>query len=311
MAPPTVSYLSTPSTPLSSFTEDQHRFHVALMAFNAARLAPALPRANWKDELRAARDMQIAEGEFIEQERRMIRRDAADAPADAGAFLAWFEQLCETGPGQGDSLFAWLASSATLAQMRWFLTQEAAGEAGFDDLVALTQVRFPVRPKLEMARNYWDEMGRGHERAMHSLMLSAVVDELKLQPAPKTTVWESLALANLMVALALNRRYAYHAVGALGVIEMTAPGRVAQVNEGLKRLGVGTSGRMYFQLHAGLDVQHSQAWNREVILPLVEQDPSAARAIAEGALMRLASGARCFRRYRAHFGVDRADASAR
>jgi len=311
MAPPTVSYLSTPSTPLSSFTEDQHRFHVALMAFNAARLAPALPRANWKDELRAARDMQIAEGEFIEQERRMIRRDAADAPADAGAFLAWFEQLCETGPGQGDSLFAWLASSATLAQMRWFLTQEAAGEAGFDDLVALTQVRFPVRPKLEMARNYWDEMGRGHERAMHSLMLSAVVDELKLQPAPETTVWESLALANLMVALALNRRYAYHAVGALGVIEMTAPGRVAQVNEGLKRLGVGTSGRMYFQLHAGLDVQHSQAWNREVILPLVEQDPSAARAIAEGALMRLASGARCFRRYRAHFGVDRADASAR
>jgi heme oxygenase-like protein len=311
MAPPTVSYLSTASTPLSSFTEDQHRFHVALMAFNAARLAPALPRANWKDELRAAREMQIAEGEFIEQERRMIRRDAADAPADAGAFLAWFEQLCETGPGQGDSLFAWLASSATLAQMRWFLTQEAAGEAGFDDLVALTQVRFPVRPKLEMARNYWDEMGRGHERAMHSLMLSAVVDELKLQPAPETTVWESLALANLMVALALNRRYAYHAVGALGVIEMTAPGRVAQVNEGLKRLGVGTSGRMYFQLHAGLDVQHSQAWNREVILPLVEQDPSAARAIAEGALMRLASGARCFRRYRAHFGVDRADASAR
>jgi len=311
MAPPTVSYLNTAATPPSSFTDDQHRFHIALMAFNALRLAPALPGPDWKEDLRAAREMQIAEGEFIEQERRMIRRDAADAPADPCAFLAWFEQLCETGPGQGDALFAWLASSATLAQMRWFLTQEAAGEAGFDDLVALTQVRFPVQPKLEMARNYWDEMGRGHERAMHSLMLSAVVDELKLLPSPESTLWESLALANLMVALALNRRYAYHAVGALGVIEMTAPSRVAQVNEGLKRLGVGASGRMYFQLHAGLDVQHSQAWNREVIFPLVERDPSVGRAIAEGALMRLASGARCFRRYRAHFGEERVDTGMR
>lgn len=281
------------------------------MAFNAQRLAPALPQPDWKEKLRIAREMQIAEGEFIEQERRMIRRDAADAPADPSAFLAWFEQLCETGPGQGDPLFAWLASSATLAQMRWFLSQEAAGEAGFDDLVALTQVRFPAQPKLEMARNYWDEMGRGHERAMHSLMLSAVVDELKLLPSPESTAWESLALANLMIALALNRRYAYHAVGALGVIEMTAPGRVAQVNEGLKRLGVGASGRMYFQLHAGLDVQHSQAWNREVIFPLVERDPSVGRAIAEGALMRLASGARCYRRYRAHYGDERTDAGTR
>ena len=35
-----------------------------------------------------------------------------------------------------------------------------------------------------------------------------------------------------MVALAINRRYAYHAIGALDVIEMTAPGRVSQkVNE--------------------------------------------------------------------------------
>jgi hypothetical protein len=155
-----------------------------------------------------------------------------------------------------------------------------------------------------MARNYWDEMGRGHERAMHGGMLATMVEELKLQPRPAQTAWESLALANLMVGLAINRRYAYHSVGALGVIEMTAPGRVSQVNEGLKRLDVSTSARMYFQLHAGLDVQHSQAWNQEVIFPLVEDNPAAGSAIAEGALMRLASGARCFRRYRAHFGLD-------
>ena len=201
-------------------------------------------------------------------------------------------------------MFEWLAHAATLTEMRWFLTQEAAGEAGFEDLVALTQVRCPVRAKLEMARNYWDEMGRGHERGMHGPMLAAVVHELRLKPSINDTVWEALALSNLMAALASNRRYAYQSIGALGVIEMTAPGRVTHVNAGLKRLDVPTAARTYFQLHAGLDVQHSKAWNQEVILPLVEADPRVARPIAEGALMRLATGAGCFRRYRAHLCVD-------
>ena len=107
-----------------------------------------------------------------------------------------------------------------------------------------------------------------------------------------------------MAALASNRRYAYHAIGALGVIEMTAPGRVTHVNDGLKRLDVPTTARAYFQLHAGLDIQHSKAWNEEVLFSLVQADARTARPLAEGALMRLACGARCFRRYRAHFEID-------
>ena len=248
--------------------------------------------------------MLAEEADFVYRERRLISARAAQAPTQPDAFLHWFRELADSGPGQGDSLFSWLRSSANLPEMRWFLTQEAAGEAGFDDLVAMTQVRFPIRPKLEMARNYWDEMGRGHETGMHGPMLGAVVTELDLEPTIESTVWESLALANLMVALAANRQFAYHAVGALGVIEMTAPGRVSQVNEGLKRLAASTKARLYFKLHAGLDVKHSEEWNREVIFPLVEADPGVAGAIAEGALMRLACGARCFRRYRAQFNLS-------
>ena len=188
--------------------------------------------------------------------------------------------------------------------MRWFLTQEVAGEAGFDDLVALTQVRMPVQPKLEMARNYWDEMGRGKHVGMHGPMLELAVQELRLEPSIETTVWESLALANLMIALAQGRRYAFHSVGALGVIELTAPGRVSLVNEGLAQLGVSSAGRRYFQLHANLDVLHSREWNREIIRPLVAADARCARALAEGALLRLRCGARCFERYRAEFGLS-------
>ena len=100
------------------------------------------------------------------------------------------------------------------------------------------------------------------------------------------TVWESLALANAMTAMAPRRDYAWHAIGALGVIELTAPGRSAAVAAGLKRLGVNGQTRLHFDLHAALDVKHSAAWNAEAIAPAVADDAHRAVAIAEGALIR-------------------------
>jgi hypothetical protein len=280
-----------------------HRFHSALARFNSLRLAPGYIHRDWINDIQVEAEMRAREGAFIEQEREAIQEAAQQAPQQAKAFVQWFETLLATGPGQGDPLFPWLAAEATLPQMRWLLAQEAAGEAGFDDLLAMTQVKLPVRAKLEMARNFWDEMGCGNERGMHGLMLAAVIDELKLAPVVDHTVWESLALANLMVGLAANRRYAYQAVGALGAIEMTAPSRVSHISEGLKRLQVPVHARRYFQLHATLDVRHSLKWNDEVLHSLVQANPRAARPIAEGALMRLNAGARCFQCYREHFGL--------
>ena len=239
----------------------------------------------------------------MEEAQGAIKSAAADAPLEPRAFIQWFEALKVDGPGQGDPLFRWLAHDATLNQMRWFLRQEVAGEAGFDDLVALTQLRLPVRPKLELARNYWDEMGRGRELAMHGPMLERLSHALDLEPSMDGTVWESLALGNLLAGLAANRRYAYHALGALGAVELTAPGRAERVNEGMLRLGISKDARVYFALHATMDVKHSEAWNQEVLEPLVRDDPRTAVPLAEGALMRLAAGALCFSRYRRELGL--------
>jgi hypothetical protein len=230
-------------------------------------------------------------------------------PQDVDGFIAWFERLRETGPGQGDPLFPWLAGKATLPQMMWFIEQEVAGEAGFDDLLAFTQVKMPQRAKLEMARNYWDEMGRGAIKGMHGPMLERLARHLDVHPTSDSVIPEALALGNMMVALAHNRRYAFHSIGALGVIEMTAPTRAGYVDRGLRRLGIPAKKRHYFALHAVLDVKHSQTWNREVLHPLVAEDPRRARAIGEGAVLRLWHGARCFERYRERFGLS-APASA-
>ena len=283
---------------------EQGRFHQRLAEFNRKRFEPALPHEEWQADVDETCEMLSVEGEYLEAARRAVADRAAEAPSDPDGFIAWFEGLEHSGPGQNDPLFPYLAEQASMDEMRWFLTQEVAGEAGFDDLTALTQVRLPVRPKLELARNYWDEMGRGNPKGMHGPMLEVLAERLGLEPRVETTVWESLALANTMAGMAANRRYAFHSVGALGVIEQTAPSRAKLVGEGLKRLGVPSGDRHYFDLHAILDVKHSEAWNAEAGHPLVAERPETARVMAEGALMRLECGARCFERYRKELGLN-------
>ncbi|HEX8644769.1 MAG TPA: iron-containing redox enzyme family protein [Allosphingosinicella sp.] len=281
----------------SQFLNDD--FQRALANWNRRRLAPGFPEADWQARIDDDARMQRLEGAFLETLRGEIAERAAAAPDDADGFVAWFEALQQDGPGQGDPLFPWLAAEATIEDFRWFLAQEAAGEAGFEDLTAMAQVKVPAEAKLELANNYWDEMGRGNPKGMHGPMLASLIEELGLEAEIDDTVWESLALANSMTAMAINRRYAWHAIGALGVIELTAPGRSRATADGLRRLGLGGKARRYFELHATLDVRHSRDWNDKVLRPLVAGDPRRARAMAEGALIRLAAGARCFARYRA------------
>src|SRR5437660_12540770 len=114
---------------------DPAQLHSALMRFTRDRLEPRLPEQVHESD--DAPRLRAVEARFVEEERAAVQPLARRAPHNADAFVRWFEELRDTGPGQGDPLFPWLAGSATLQQMKWFLAQEIAGEAGFDDLLAL------------------------------------------------------------------------------------------------------------------------------------------------------------------------------
>ncbi len=158
------------------------RFQRELTKFNRRRLEPSLPEPGWRGDVGEQCRVLEAEGAFVEAVRAKIAPLVAGIPQDVDGFLAWFERLRETGPGQGDALFPWLAARATLPQMIWFIEQEVAGEAGFEDLLAFTQVKMPEQAKLEMARNYWDEMGRGASKGMHGPMLERLAHYLDVHP---------------------------------------------------------------------------------------------------------------------------------
>lgn len=237
---------------------------------------------------------------YVEDIRNHVR---AMSSIPAHPSYEWYLNLKKDGPGQSDPLFPWLAEKASLEDMTWFLLQESAGEIGFGDLVALTQIRFPIQAKLELARNYWDEMGQGSAEGVHDTLLRDLVGRLgRNLPEIADIVSETLLMANLLLGLASHRRYAYLSVGALGVIEMTAPERVAAVDKGLERLGFSKRDRLYFSLHSVLDIKHSRTWNEEIVRPLWTEHGD---EIAEGAFLRLWAGERCFARYRERLAEGR------
>jgi hypothetical protein len=276
----------------------------ALASFHRQLLTPALPHHQPPSAIDAEMSLRASAREFLDRSRLAVAEEARECPTAGDAFVAWFLHLKDVGPGQGDPLFAWLEERADYAQMRWFIAQEVSGEAGFDDLVALTQVKAPAQAKLEMARNFWDEMGRGIARNTHGYLLERIARTMHLDLMPRGPVLlPVLELTNLMIGMASTRAYAYHAMGALGIIELTAPQRVACIANGLQRLGFSSEQRRYYDLHAALDPQHASSWITEVLLTVIAGDAAIAHAVAEGALMRLHAGARCAAAYRQALAV--------
>lgn len=294
------------SNRFTAYEPAQMARHRALASLNHRRLYPTIPSTEWRRDLVDEVPLLVEEGEYIESLRKLVQTRLSGLTSHEPELLAWFGTLGESGAGLQNVLFDYLAEAATFDELRWFLGQDISGSvgfAGFEDLVALTQVRMPPRARRELGRNYWYELGRGKEGAMHGPMLTKLCTELGIAGTHEVT-WESLAHSNLHIALAHHRRYAFQSLGALGVIAQMAPGRAAKLDQGLSRLGIGAEARQYFTLSAHVDTRRSRDWNREIIAPLVAETPALAIAIAEGALMSLEAGARCFKRYRRHLGLE-------
>lgn len=260
------------------------------------RLKPSFDVVDWQQQLRQDTELRVLEGHFIEAERDQIQEAAKKVPTQPREFAGWLDSLKEASAAQSEPLFRWLAEHANYSEMSWLLAQELSGEDNLEDLLALAQVHRPWRAKIEMARNYWDEMGQGNTSATSARLVEELKHELHMD-STEAPVWETLARSNLMVGLATNRRYGFQVLGALALVELNAGGNAALLNAGLKRLGYAGTTSAYFGMRETLSPLRSHSWNEGVLLPYVAQDPRTAAAIAEGALMRLVADARCVQRY--------------
>ena len=189
-------------------------------------------------------------------------------------------------------VYKWLAREASWAEVVTFLALEGGPDAGFDDLVAACQVGLFGSAKMELATNYWDEMGDGDPDAVHTTLhdrLVAAIDMPRIplaeQPVP------ALARAAFGGLLATNRWLQPEMLGALGLIELQAGPRCRLVLQAFDRCGAPAAAYPFYEVHADVDPRHGKDWLDKAIIPTVADRPEWGARIVRGALWRSAVNA--------------------
>jgi len=301
-----MTHVSSETQSAPPFAGSQMDFHKTLARFNQERFNPANPGIVLFEPGHALRFHQMEVG-FVEAVRQEAATSVVNIPESADDFLDWFEHFASDGARGHSDLMAWIGDHASYEQMRWYLQQELAGDMGFDDILALCQVRMPTRAKVAIARVFWDEMGRGRETVTRSVKLQRLARHFGIRPDVSAMLSEALTLGNLLSALASHRQYAFHSVGAIAMSLRAVRDRAGYLRRGLERLNVPAKSRSFFAQRP--TAISGQAWNGDVMAPLVNENFARARSIAEGAAMYALCAGRRHDAYRRKFSPDLAQAA--
>ena len=207
--------------------------------------------------------------------------------------------------------YRWLADTADWAQVVEFLAVEGGPDGGFDDLVAVCQVGLSGSAKLELGKNYWDEMGQGDPEAVHTVLHQRLVDAISMPSVPRSQLpVEALERAALGGLLATNRWLQPEMLGALGLIELQAGPRCRMVLKAFDRLGAPESAYPFYAEHAEVDPVHGKDWVEKAVAPTVERWPHWGPRIVKGAWWRASTNLAFFERLRQELTGELVDAAA-
>jgi hypothetical protein len=216
--------------------------------------------------------------------------DQGQLPSTAADFIDWF--LVVRNRHVQREFCRYLADHATLDEIALFFLAEELVDSRFDDLVAMAQVGSAGVAKLTMAENYWDEMGEGTLDRMHTrlfehsahYMRRRLVDRgIDLGELHGTEVYEN---ACLVLMYGIHRHLTPRALGAMGLMEYSAPVRFQAMVDGCTRLGVPADVIEYQRIHVHVDADHGAEWLENVLDPLVRRSPAALREVGLGVLTR-------------------------
>jgi hypothetical protein len=198
--------------------------------------------------------------------------------------------------GRVPAVYDWLATCCSLRQLVQFIELEGGPDGGFDDLVAICQIGLDGDAKLELARNYWDEMGRGHAAQVHTELHRRLKAALGLRIlSRREQPLEALERAALGSLLATNRPLQLEMLGALGLIELQAGPRCRRISAGLRRVSAPLDSLPFYDEHTAADPIHGKHWLERVIAPLGVRRGASAK-IVDGARWRSTLDARFLER---------------
>jgi putative sterol carrier protein len=227
-------------------------------------------------------------------EKSKITINFKDLPENGIDFINWWINLVKAHPVFDHQFYSvFLKDKAKHEDFRYYLAQESTLDPRFDDILALIQVGIPsLTAKMELASNYWDEMGNGDMSQVHSLLFKKVLDFFAVTEdfISNNLCLEAIISGNLSSFLALYRANYYKAVGYFGVTEYLVPSRFKYFIKGCRRLGVKDDEVFYHKLHISIDSKHSMQWLNKVISKVAEEeDKTKIQEIVVGTLYRLNS----------------------
>ena len=183
--------------------------------------------------------------------------------------------------------YRWLAKTATWEQVVEFLALEGGPDGGFDDLVAMCQIGLSGTAKLELGKNYWDEMGQGDLAGVHTQLHADLVAAIAMPTVPREQMSEAaLERAALGGLLATNRWLQPEMIGALGLLELQAGPRCRMVLQAFDRLGAPEGAYPFYVEHAEVDPVHGKDWMDKAIEPLAGERPEWGARMVKGAWWR-------------------------
>jgi hypothetical protein len=235
------------------------------------------------------------EAMFAKEEAEVDWTAHADMPGTGAAFVDWLREVAHAHEAWNHEFYVdFLAKRAGVEELKYYLAQETTLDPRFDDSLALIQIGTSGEVKLEIAGNYWDEMGGGKPAEVHTTLFAQALADIGIDEAylGSNISLVSKISGNLSSAVCLKRRHFHKAIGYFGVTEYMAPHRFKCVVEAWRRNSLPPAGIIYHDLHIGVDAGHALGWLYNVVAPLVDSDPAAARELARGALYRLNSSAR-------------------
>ncbi|MCG8422357.1 MAG: iron-containing redox enzyme family protein [Proteobacteria bacterium] len=223
---------------------------------------------------------------------------------DVDNFRDWVTKYVQDHPSNViHPIFEFLRDRATFEQMREFFLQETPLEVLFGDIIALMMPGVYGSIKVELVKNFWDEVGHARDERVHRNLRFRMMDFLQI-PSDiyikdfELLICEELALINMYLSLATNRAKLTQLVGALLTTELMIPGRFEYQIEGWKRFGVDDETMVYLTEHTTVDVEHAEDWLDSVVMPILRDDPATMQDIVLGMARRLErAGAVCDRLY--------------
>ncbi len=232
--------------------------------------------------------VQVLEDEWNAYEDSRV--DKTSLPRNAAEFLKWYNRLHSAHRREVAPFFEWLAEGSTLQELSFYIAMEEQVDGRFDDVIALAQLGMSGDMKLALAENYWDEMGVGTLSEMHTLLFRQSAEKLRELMGPQGSIApapaEALKNGNLLLMYALRRQYHPRLLGALAILEHTAPYRFSRTVKAMRRLGMPDDVIYYHEMHVKIDANHGKQLLNRVLMPLAESSPEAIAEMCVGCLIR-------------------------